>query len=77
MIFMVSHGLIALAFVIGVSYFLARREPLSRIIAPWVLNDLGNLILAFVMLWAYMSFCQFLLIWVENLRHEIPGISIA
>jgi hypothetical protein len=72
MIFMVSHGLIGLVFVIAVSYFLARREPLSRIIAPWVLNDLGNLLLAFVMLWAYMSFCQFLLVWVENLQHEIP-----
>jgi hypothetical protein len=72
MIFMVSHGLIALVFVIGVSFLLAQREPLSRIIAPWVLNDLGNLLLAFVMLWAYLSFSQFLLIWVENLQHEIP-----
>jgi D-alanyl-lipoteichoic acid acyltransferase DltB (MBOAT superfamily) len=33
---------------------------------------LGNLLLAFVMLWAYMSFAQFLIIWVENLQHEIP-----
>jgi hypothetical protein len=72
MIFMVSHGLIGLAFAISVSYFLARREPLSRVIAPWVLNDLGNLLLAFVMLWAYLSFSQFLLVWVENLQHEIP-----
>jgi len=72
MLFMVSHGLIGLAFVIGVAYFLSQREPLSRIIAPWVLHDLGNLLLAFVMLWAYMSFAQFLIIWVENLQHEIP-----
>jgi len=72
MLFMVSHGLVALAFMITVSYFLSRREPLSRLIAPWVFNDLGNLLLAFVMLWAYMSFSQFLLIWIENLQHEIP-----
>ena len=52
MLFMVSHGLIALTFVIGVAYFLSRREPLSRNIAPWVLHDLGTLLLAFVMLWA-------------------------
>jgi len=39
MLFMVSHGLIALTFVIGAAYFLSRREPLSRIIAPWVLHD--------------------------------------
>jgi hypothetical protein len=72
MIFMVSHGLIALTFVIVAAYFLSRREPLQRIVAPWVLQDLGNLLLAFVMLWAYLSFSQFLLIWVENLQHEIP-----
>jgi hypothetical protein len=72
MIFMVSHGLVALAFVTGAAYFLGRREPLSRIIAPWVFQDLGNLMLAFIMLWAYLSFSQFLLIWVENLQHEIP-----
>src|SRR5204863_2005058 len=72
MIFMVSHGLVALTFVIAVAYFLSRREPLGQIIAPWVFHDLGNLLLAFVMLWAYMSFSQFLIIWVENLQHEIP-----
>ena len=72
MIFMVSHGLVALAFVTGAAYFLGRREPLSRVIAPWVFQDLGNLMLAFIMLWAYLSFSQFLLIWVENLQHEIP-----
>jgi hypothetical protein len=72
MIFMVSHGLVALAFVIGVAFFLSRREALSEVMAPWVFQDLGNLLLAFVMLWAYTSFSQFLLIWVENLSHEIP-----
>ncbi len=72
MIFMVSHGLVAFAFVIGTAYFLSRREPLSEVMAPWVFQDLGNLLLAFVMLWAYTSFSQFLLIWVENLSTEIP-----
>ena len=72
MIFMVSHGLVALAFVTGAAYLLSRREPLTHIIAPWVFQDLGNLMLAFIMLWAYLSFSQFLLIWVENLQHEIP-----
>src|SRR5205823_775342 len=31
-----------------------------------------NLLLTFVMLWAYMSFSQYLLIWSENLPEEIP-----
>jgi hypothetical protein len=72
MMFMVSHGLIGLVFVIAVSYFLSRRAALERFLAPWVFLDLGNLLLAFVMLWAYLSFSQFLLIWVENLQQETP-----
>ncbi len=50
-----------------------RRTGRCREIAtPGRLNDLGNLLLAFVMLWAYMSFCQFLIIWSGNLTEEIP-----
>ena len=34
-------------------------------------HDLGNLLLTFVMIWAYIAFTQFLIIWYENLPHEI------
>ena len=34
--------------------------------------DLGKLLLAFVMLWAYFSFSQLLIIWAGNLPEEIP-----
>jgi hypothetical protein len=36
-----------------------------------VYNDLGNLMLAFVMVWTYFSFSQFLIIWSANLPSEI------
>ena len=39
---------------------------------PVGFNDLGNLMLAFTMLWAYMSFSQYLIIWSGNLTEEIP-----
>lgn len=35
------------------------------------LHDLGNLLLAFVIFWAYVSFSQFMLIWMGNLPREI------
>jgi len=44
---------------------------MSEIATPGRLNGLGNLLLTFVMLWAYMSFCQFLIIWAGNLSEEI------
>jgi hypothetical protein len=33
-------------------------------------NDLGNFMLAFVMIWAYFSFSQFLIIWSANIPEE-------
>ncbi|MBI4528565.1 MAG: hypothetical protein HY695_32625 [Deltaproteobacteria bacterium] len=72
MIFMVSYGLSALAFVIIVSGLLADEGPLGRVMSPGRFHDLGNLLLALVMFWAYLNFSQFLLIWAENLPEEIP-----
>ncbi len=35
-----------------------------------IFNDLGNLLLAFVMVWTYFSLSQFLIIWSGNLPEE-------
>jgi hypothetical protein len=35
-------------------------------------HDLGNLMLAFTMLWAYCAFSQYLVIWSGDLPREIP-----
>jgi hypothetical protein len=35
------------------------------------LLDFGNLLLAYVMTWTYLAFTQFLIIWAEDLPHEI------
>ncbi len=36
------------------------------------LNDLGNILLTFVIFWAYLSFVQLLVIWMGNKQDEIP-----
>jgi hypothetical protein len=41
-----------------------------------VCSDLGNLLLAFVMIWAYLAFSQFLIIWSGNLPEEISWYLI-
>jgi hypothetical protein len=66
-----GQGLTGLAFLIIVLVWLGRRPPLDTIIAPAHFHDLGNLMLAFVMLWAYFSFSQYLIIWAGNLPEEI------
>jgi hypothetical protein len=66
-----GQGLTSLAFLIGVLVWLGRRPPLNAVVVPAHLHDLGNLLLAFTMLWAYFSFSQYLIIWAGNLPAEI------
>jgi hypothetical protein len=72
MIFMIIGALAAMSFVVYVLRKLADQEPIASIVTPQQFNDLGNLMLAFVMLWAYLGFSQFLLIWAVNTKDEIP-----
>jgi len=70
--FMVGQVLATLAFVIVAMMLLAGYKPLSAVLTPGHFHDLGNLLLAFVMLWAYVAFSQYLIIWSGNLPEEIP-----
>jgi hypothetical protein len=69
-LFMGGQGLSAMAFMIATLVLLSNRKPLSDVIAPSHLHDLGKLMLAFLMLWAYFSFSQFLIIWSGNIPEE-------
>jgi hypothetical protein len=75
-LFMGGQGLSAMAFTIAVVVLLARTPVMSKVIGPNHLHDLGKLLLAFVMLWAYFNFSQFLIIWSGNLPEEIPWYLI-
>jgi hypothetical protein len=66
-----SQGLAALAFLIVFALWLSQREPMSRVLQPRHFHDWGKLFFAFVMLWAYFSFSQFLIIWAGELPEEI------
>jgi hypothetical protein len=72
LLFMGGQGLAGMAFVIAVMVLLAGRKPMSDVIKPKHLHDLGKLMLAFLMIWAYFAFSQFLIIWAGNLPEEIP-----
>ena len=68
----VGYGLSALSFTIAVLALLQRGGALGGVLGPRHFHDLGKLLLAFVMLWAYMAFSQFLIIWSGNLPEELP-----
>lgn len=70
--FLIGQVLQAFAFSVVLLFLLSRSEPFVRALKIQHFWDLGNLILAFTMLWAYLSFSQFLIIWSGNLPEEIP-----
>jgi len=69
--FIVGQGLSALAFSTTVLLLAARHKPFADVVTPKLTRDLGNLTFAFVILWAYTSVSQYLIIWSANLPDEV------
>jgi hypothetical protein len=70
-LFIGGQGLSTMALAIVVLVSLADTGPMNEAITPKHLHDLGKLMFAFVMLWAYFGFSQFIITWAANLPEEI------
>jgi hypothetical protein len=70
-LFGIDQVLTAWAFAVLGMLLLHDRPPLPALLRPPLLRDFGSLMLAFLMVWAYLSFSQFLLIWSGNLPEEV------
>lgn len=66
----VGQSLAGFAFGIVGASLLPRLRAQAERASPQEFNDLGNLMLMFVMLWAYLAYTEYLIIWSEDLRHE-------
>jgi hypothetical protein len=71
-LFTVGEVLLTFAFMIALLVLFSKHEPFAGFVKTAHFHDLGNLMLAFTMLWAYMGLAQFLIIYAENLPDEIP-----
>lgn len=69
--FLVGEMLLAFCFIISVFILLSKSKPISDYVTPQHFHDLGNLLFAFTILWAYLSVSQFIIIWAGNLPEEI------
>jgi len=68
----IGQMLSALAFVILLLLVVRHNRQFAPIISiDETLHKIGNLLLAFTMLWAYLEFGQLLITWSGNLPHEI------
>jgi hypothetical protein len=71
-LFVSGQALMALAVAIVVARRLSTEPPMSGVYNAGHFHDFGKLLFAFTMVWAYLSFSQFLIIWSANLPEEIP-----
>lgn len=70
-LFVVGQLISAMSLMIAIVVLLSRTEPFSHVLQQRHLHDLGKLLLAFVMLFAYFDFSQLLIIWAGNQPEEI------
>ena len=70
-LFVIGQVISAMSLAIIVLVFLSRSAPLQGLVQSRHLHDLGKLLLAFVLLWAYFGFSQLLIIWAGNQPEEI------
>jgi hypothetical protein len=69
-LFAAGESLSGLSFAIIAMTALEPYDPWRRIVNTERRHDLGNLLLAFTMFWAYIAFMQYLIIWSGNLPEE-------
>jgi hypothetical protein len=70
-LFVAGQLISSMSLMIAIVVLLARTGPLSGVLQPRHIHDLGKLLLTFVMLWAYFQFSQLLIIWSGNQPEEI------
>jgi hypothetical protein len=69
-LFTAGWGLSCFCFVVAILAYLSDKAPMNRIVGKRHFHDLGKLMLALVMVWAYFNFSQFLIIWSGNIPEE-------
>ncbi len=67
----IGQILLALAFSVVLLTLFRAEEPLVQVVAKAQYHQLGNLLLAFVLFWTYVSFGELLIIYSGDLPHEL------
>jgi len=71
LLFVAGELISALCFAVVIERILFKYKPMSLLLRPDFVHDHGKFMLTFVMVWAYFSFSQWLIIWAGNLPEEI------
>ena len=71
LIILIGELLSAMCFAVVIERILVPYKPMSEMLKPSFVHDHGKWMLTFIMVWAYFSFSQWLIIWAGNLPDEI------
>jgi hypothetical protein len=71
LLILIGEVLSAMCFAVVVERILFNYKPMSEMLTPDFVHDHGKWMLTFIMVWAYFSFAQWLIIWAGNLPAEI------
>ena len=71
LIILIGEVLSAMCFAVVVERILVNYKPMSVMLKPDFVHDHGKWMVTFIMMWAYFSFSQWLIIWAGNLPSEI------
>jgi len=71
LIILIGEVLAAMCFAVVIERILYNYKPMSEMLKPDFIHDHGKWMLTFIMVWAYFSFSQWLIIWAGNLPAEI------
>lgn len=70
LLFAIGWALSCFCFTVIILAFFYDKAPMNRVLGKRHFHDLGKLMLALVMVWAYFNFSQYLIIWSGNLPEE-------
>ncbi len=70
LLFVAGWALSCFCFTAALLAYFSDKAPLNRVLGRRHFHDIGKLMLALVMVWAYFNFSQFLIIWSGNIPEE-------
>jgi len=70
LLFVAGWALSCFCFGVIILAYLSDKQPMDHVLGRRHFHDLGKLMLALVMVWAYFNFSQYLIIWSGNIPEE-------
>lgn len=69
-LFLITSALGAMGFALAFVFTQSERRPYKGLIGPGLTRDWGNLLLTILLLWAYFTYSQYIVVWSGDIKRE-------